>query len=171
MNERNQKNKKDDSMEENINTMINDLLKEDEMDKISINDSTVLEKELTNKNVSAPTICINTVPFSENSTRRMPILLKTLSSQENKKSNILSTNFANPLLNRNMKKRHSLETQLSYNFKEFIPSPKSSNLQANFNYQNSQVNKNFETNFYKNENVNQTMLNNSLSTINTIGNK
>jgi hypothetical protein len=134
MNDLLERNKKDDSMEENINSMINDLLKEDETDKISINNIRIAE----NDKIKAPIISIDSVPFSENTIKRLPILRKTMSSQVNRKSNLL-TNF--PITSNTLKKRHSLETQLSYNFKEFVPSPKSSNLiQGNSRFPNMQSN-------------------------------
>jgi hypothetical protein len=170
----NEKHKKDDSLEENINTMINDLLKEDELDRLSINNSSNIENNNNFKPASTPMICISTVPFSENSIKKPPIINKVLSLKQGNRPNVLNPNFKMQGAKEPPKKINTLNTQNTLSFKsnEFVPSPKLPKFQSvqnvnknmNFNIPNIQVNNpTYQTNFYPYEKHNDKLINNPMN--------
>jgi len=170
MNEGNQKHKNNDSMEENINTMINDLLKEEEIDKLSIKESSNSENVNDFKPATTPMICISTVPFSENSIKKPPALNKVLTMKQGNRPNVINANFKNQGIKEAPNKINTLNT-LSFKSNELIPSPKlpkyqtSQNLNniVNFNIPKIQINNPTPpNNFYPYEVQKEKLINNPI---------
>ena len=141
--------KKNDSMEENINSMINDLLKEEEMDKLSIKGSEIPEIRVNERNNSNPMISINIAPVRENFSKKLILPEKKISMNVGSKSNILTTNFSMNGGKINTKKKHVLQVSNISDVNNFTNSPK--NFQTNYSYMNAKpTNHNINSNFHSN---------------------
>jgi len=142
-----EKSKKNDSMEENINSMINDLLKEEEVDKLSIRGSEMPEIRRNERNNTNPTISINIEPLSENSSKKLIVPEKKMSMIVGKKSNILTTNFSMNGGKINSNKKNVLQSSNLNDFNNFTNSPK--NFQTNYSYMNVKpINQNINSNSF-----------------------